>query len=672
MTPKAVELQQTKVYPVSTNRHLFPKWIWGIVVIQFAGLLVWSIIKWHDFSYTYDFAIYYQAAYLIAHGSLNPFSTVLGFPFIQNDFELIMWPVGWLLAIVHSGFLLPVLQDLALSLTTGITLLWSDDIIMQYFKSRDRAFDAVGLRVLAMVLIIGTPWIYWAASFDFHIEPLVLPFVVLAARSFWKDAPRAGYFWTAMFLLGGNVAATYAAGIAVMELLRGRKHLLNGVALIAISGAALLGIEKLVPGGIRGGNLTTFYGYLALHVHQVTAVSVVLGMIAHPLRAARVLWFHRLNLIGEISPAGLIGAFSPMSIGITTVVLLTDNLISGVSGGHAGLMFGDPQYFQGITVIPFVVVGTIFLLARIRHRFKRQAVVFWYSLVAALLINTGIWFTTFLPEVSSSLVNISTSASSVLSQIRQKVFPFQEVVSTLAFVGRFAGRSVVSTFMSDGSSIPVTRHRVVFIVSPYQGTEASAVNVELARIWNIAHLNNVKLLNHGHGIWAFSWESRRVGYNLNLANLPQLYPAWALHHPSGLPVLDAHIPQWHIASTGKEGYLVDGFYRRLVPGSYSAMVRLSTTGPVNVEVWDATGSTLLKRATIPSTSGYIKTIKVAFLYNKVLPHLHFFRGYGLWQVTPPPPSSLNQIELRIWTAGTAITDVYGVNIRRISIKTPIK
>lgn len=632
-----------------------------IALFQFVGLLIWTLIKWHRYAYTWDFAIYYQAAYLIAHGHVNPFSTVLGFPFIQNDFEIIMWPIGWLLAIVHSPFLLPFLQDLALSTTTWITLLWVRDIVVTFPLLT--TFEKHILQALAVILMIGTPWVYWTASFDFHIEPIVLPFVVLAGWSFWKNNRRMGYFWTAIFLLGGNVAATYAFGLGVMELLRGRKHFLNGLILIIISGSVLVAIEKLVPGGIKGGNLASLYGYLAGGSQKaITIVAVAFGMLMHPGTAFSVLWHHRLNILGEISPAGLIGVLSPLGFGISFVVLLTDNLISGSHNSHAGLGFGDPQYFQGIITVPFVVVGTIFIIAYLHKYITHRWIWGWYTIIVLAVCNTIMWFFIYIPQIPHQLVNINLQGSKILSSVHRTTKTDQQVVSTQAFVGRFAGRNSVSTFMNDGPSVPITNHHVLFLISPYQGIEVASAATEIARIWYLANLPGVTLITHGAGIWAFQFHTQKINYQLNLNLSPNLYPAWALKHPAGQPVLTGPVSQWHMASTGQPGYVVDGFYKRLNPGSYRAVVSLSTTSPVIIEVWNATGSYLLRRDTIIPTNGTKQTIVIPFSDPKVFPHKHFFHGYGLWKISPPPPPAKNELEIRIWSSGKGLVNVYGLNI----------
>ncbi len=624
---------------------------------QFLALAVWSLIKWRHYAFTYDFAIYYQAAYLISHGNMNPMSTVLNFPFIQNDFEIIMWPIGWILHFVHSGLFLPLLQDFSLSAASWAGLSWMNEILGQRDLSlRDRAI----LQTLGAVFLFGTPWIYWTANFDVHIEPLVLPFVVLAGWNFWKGNRFRGYIWTVLFLLGGNVVATYAFGLGIMEILLGRQHRKNGIVLMILSALVLMAIEKFVPGGIKGGNLAGFYGYLISHQHQhVTVIDLGLGLLSHPQRALATLWAHRLNIMGEISPAGLLGSFSPIGLGISLVILLTDNLIGRAH--NLGLNFGTPIYFQGIAVVPFVAVGTISLLSRFRTLFRRLWNLVWYGVVAALFANTIAWFVIFVPPIQSHLDGITSQAARVLSSIQPYVSHNQQVVSTQAFVGRFAARDSVQTFVG-GTAVHIAQHHVIVLVSPYQGVEVSPVTAELARIWNAATLPGSKLIEHGGGIWAFNYYSQATNYDLNLGRAPKLYPAWALKHPAGRPLLFGPVSRWHMASSGSAGYVVDGFYKRLGPGVYNAVVNLSTTTPVTLEVWNDTGAILLRRDTIVSTGGVQRTIKIPFSSPKVYPHSGLLKGYGPWQITPPPPPAKDQLEIRIWTSGHGLVNIYGLNI----------
>ncbi len=633
-------------------------WPFIVAIGQFIGLILLSVVKWHSYSLTWDFAIYDQAANLIAHGHLNPFSSVLGFSFLQNDFELIIWPIALVLLLFKSGLALLVVQDFSLALTSLITTLWIKDVVSEQsnLSVPIRSF-LVGL---GAGLIVTSPWIYWAASFDFHVEPVIMPFVVLAGRAFWNDSPRKGYFWAGIALLGGNVAATFLAGLGVTQILHGRRYLKSGIILIGLSLISLFVIERVVPGGIRGGSLGGVYGYLLPPtISHATVFSLALGALHHPLRILHVLWVARWNIYGEIAPSGLVGLLTPMGLGVPLVVLLTDNLM--FIHGHV-TFFGTPTYFQGITSIPFVVVGTIFiaakLLTKIRHSWLS------YTILVLITINALTWFIIWIPPIGRNLFNISPTAARTLSHVNQRILPSTEVISTQAFMGEFANRQWVTAFLGNqGTPIAVHTHSVLFLVSPYEGIELSPEIYELSRIEWLANLRGSHLIAHGGNIWAFSWTPPSGTRSVSLPVHNTWLPAWALRHPVGIPVLSGPPQDWHVSTGSREGYVIDGFYKRVNPGNYVAKFRISSTTPTLMEVWNATGNILLVQDEIPSTNGKIQSISIPFTFRHMFP-THFFRGTGVWRISPPPPSRQDQIELRVWASGQGETNIYEINILR--------
>ena len=52
-----------------------------LIGLQFVGLLVAGTVLYRHWDVTNDYALYSQAWYLIAHGHLDPYSTVIGHPF---------------------------------------------------------------------------------------------------------------------------------------------------------------------------------------------------------------------------------------------------------------------------------------------------------------------------------------------------------------------------------------------------------------------------------------------------------------------------------------------------------------------------------------------------------------------------------------------------------------
>lgn len=624
-------------------------------------MITWSTIQWNHFDKTFDFAIYYQAAYLIAHGHWSPFSTILNFPFIQNDFELVVWPIAALLWIFQSGFVLPLIQDVAISCTTLIAFLWIGDIVNGSALTYKHKLI---LTLLGAIILVATPWYYYAASFDFHIEPVILPFSVLAGRNFWKGHFRRGWIWAALTVLGGNVTITYLAGLGLMNVVRGRRYLINGILLIVTSVTLLVMIEKFIP--IQGGNLTTFYGAYVAHNIPLKALNVsaiVLGALKHPGLAASQLWLGRWNILGTISPAGLIGLASPMGIGVPSVILLSNNLITASSGFK--WIFSAPSYFQSLPASPFISIGTVWLLVgalNLLRRYQRLLLAF----VVLLGFNTIIWAALWIPRIPAGYGLISTGASRALS-FALKVSPSKaEVVADQSFIGRFSARAAAFVwFRPNPHQVAVLSRSLVFAISPYDGVVSSSVPQELNRLRILSELPNSRLEVHHSGVWVFSWHAPKRLKELRFpAPGPEtLLPAWGLTHPQGDLILLGKARDWHVSSIGSAGYIVNGLFSREPLGTYETRVRISTTTASSwLQVWNATGSTLLMNRELPSTGGKIETFSYAFMIPHHFPHPHFFEGVGPWRITPPSPPPNNQIELEIYTTGHGTTNVYGLNV----------
>ncbi|MGH9070520.1 MAG: hypothetical protein ACRDX8_04990 [Acidimicrobiales bacterium] len=64
---------------------------------------MFTTVKYNHFNETIDFGFFNQAWFLIAHGDLNPMSSVMGFGYIQDHFQLVMWPLALLWYVYPHG-----------------------------------------------------------------------------------------------------------------------------------------------------------------------------------------------------------------------------------------------------------------------------------------------------------------------------------------------------------------------------------------------------------------------------------------------------------------------------------------------------------------------------------------------------------------------------------------
>ena len=109
-------------------------------------------------------------------------------------------------------------------------------------------------------------------------------------------------------------------------------------------------------------------------------------------------------------------------------------------------------------------------------------------------------------------------------------------------------------------------------------------------------------------------------------------------------------------------YVADGLAWQKPPGRYQALVRLSTTGPVNVEVWNDTGNVLLARRAIPATTGpETITLPVDAITAYPTP---VYAGWGPFSADFLPPRPGNRLEVRVWSPGGHAATVYGAELVR--------
>jgi hypothetical protein len=93
-------------------------------------------------------------------------------------------------------------------------------------------------------------------------------------------------------------------------------------------------------------------------------------------------------------------------------------------------------------------------------------------------------------------------------------------------------------------------------------------------------------------------------------------------------------------------------------------VRVAQTGPTNVEIWNATAGTLLRRKTVPQTDG-IQTVHVFFSVHREFPR-HLYGGVGPFELEPVPPATRDDnFEVRVWTPGHEVVNVYSIAVQKV-------
>ena len=147
-------------------------------------MLVLSTLQYRRYALTTDFGAYSQAWWKIAHGQLDPWSTVFNTAFWKNDAEFLLWPLSLLYHLYPHPVLLLWVQDLVVVATEAIVLGWIIEVIAGA-QHRVTGTRGVWLACGAALAIVLDPWVYQTIGFDFHFETFATLFVVLVGRDLW-------------------------------------------------------------------------------------------------------------------------------------------------------------------------------------------------------------------------------------------------------------------------------------------------------------------------------------------------------------------------------------------------------------------------------------------------------------------------------------------------------
>jgi hypothetical protein len=484
----------------------------GVFAVQLVLLILHSIYLWDHFDLTADFGQYSQAWQQIATGHLNPYDTTYawnyphyGYPFYQGDLELIMWPLSLLYWVWHSAFDLLLVQDLALVGAGLVGFRWVLEHLENHAPNKRFAL-IVGGCVLAVLVL--QPWTYWAASYDYHSEPLATFFLVLAGRDLWSGR-RRGWIWVACVLLCGNVATSYIAALGVAAIISGRRRWRMGLILIGI-GVVWLGVVGLVHSG-KGAALGD-YAYLAKRTTVNDSVggifTIVTGIAVHPNIAGHVIGSRFGQLYNFIGGAGTVGFFSAIGAPLSLVVLMPSVLNS--SPAYISDI-GGSQNFMAVVACAIGIAMLATWLTRQGeqrpHRWRAGLAALALVLAVGAVVETALFSAHFTPMSGQAFAKVDDATAAQLSTVRAKIPDGAETIGSQGIVGRFAQRRVFYPFFdvfADGQTVPLYGHTVYVVLVPRQGIEQASVSGTEAAVALMRRLG-ARPLSSRDGVYVFAW-----------------------------------------------------------------------------------------------------------------------------------------------------------------------
>lgn len=493
-------------------------WLVGLAVfaVQLALLLVHTVYLWDHFDLTADFGQYSQAWQQIATGHLNPYDTTYawhyphyGYPFYQSDLELIMWPLSLLYWVWPHAIDLLVVQDLALAGAGLVAYRW----VLEHLEHHapNRRF-ALAVSTCVLVVLVVQPWTYWAASYDYHSEPLATLFILLAGRDLWAGR-RRGWIWVACVLLCGNVAASYVAALGVAALVSGRHRWRTGLALVA-TGAAWLAFVGLVHSG--KGAVLADYAYLdnksTINDSVGGIFTIVTGLTVHPTIAGHVLTSRFGDLYKFVGAVGTIGVFSAVGGALSLTVLLPSVLNASPA------FIADIGGAQNILAPLACAVGIAMLATWLTRQSERRGR-HWRTGVAALAlvllvvaaaeaVGMSAYWT---PKSGQMFSRVDSATAARLAAVDGQIPPGAETIVSQGVVGRFAQRHAFYPYFdvfADGQTFPLYGRTVYVVLLPTQGLEAAPV-AGTDKAIALMRVLGARQLSARDGVYAFAWRVPR-------------------------------------------------------------------------------------------------------------------------------------------------------------------
>lgn len=619
------------------------RWIgWALFGVQLAGFVIWSTVLYDRYALSWDYHNIAEAMYQLAHSSATGGASVI----LAHYGAIVLWPLAQLVRLPPHDLWLLWVQDLTTVGASVVAFTWACEILGGRASLSTTSRRTLG--ALALLLLVANPWVLQGVSFDFHPESIGVLFIVLAARDLERGRTWRPLVWIFLTLSAGFVTAAYVVGLAVTVVLAGgRRQRMLG---IAILGIGLVGVF------VSSGGSSLFaatYGYLAnLPPGNHSVVSVVGGILRHPSTTLRVLWSSRQDLIANLMPVGIVGLVWRWGFGVPVVVLVLNMLQQ-----NPGLR--EP-IFQNLPVYPFVAVGTIVVLAWLweKDQLSHLAGACLGGLVGLSAVG---WAVVWTPQIPSRWLRVSPGAATFLGRLKTQIPVADEVIASQGFVGRFANRDFSHALELSTTSVQVQTSHVWVIVGPTQGIETMPERIQLGLVAELAQVPGAHLFASQDGIWAYQWSPAPGTTTLRIPSATDTIGAWSLPSPAGADLTVGPPSAWAAVSTGHAGYVVAGDYWREGVGTYHASVRLATTGRALVEVWNATGDTLIARTTVPPTDGW-RTVPFTFRVPYLYPHQQLYEGWGPFRVPAILPQPGNRIEVRVWAPATSEVRVLSVSL----------
>ncbi len=471
---------------------------WVLFGLQLMGLLVFSSLEYQRYALSVGFGTYAQAWVAIAHGHLDPTSTLIGKPFWRNDAEFIIWPLSALYVLYPHPVDLLWVQDIALVLTEAVAFRWLIEIIRDGERESHETIGPL-LAAGALCVLLVEPFSYMTVAYDVHSEVIAALFAVLAARALWSSRMRQLWWWVPLALMTDAFAGLYIIGIGVSGVVSGRRTRRTGLILIGAGLAWIILISAI--GGNEFGythSLSEWYGYLAGHRATIGPFDVFVGVLSHPMTATHMILTRWKFIFDFLVVMGFIGLASAWGWPMACVVIVPSAL-------NANVAFLNPHAsFQTWPALPFVLVGSVMVIRRLASGAAKSrgiAAAVGATWVIAIVVVAG----ALLPGIPGFGLSVGSAPAAQLARLDAAIPQQAEVIASWGVVGRFASRSIVYAYGPSSRTFPVSRPVVVFVLAPAVGNNEVKPSTAREAVQFVLHRLGAKVMVAHESVYGLEW-----------------------------------------------------------------------------------------------------------------------------------------------------------------------
>jgi hypothetical protein len=456
------------------------------------------------------------------------------------------------------------------------------------------------------------------------------------------------------------VSATYIIGIGI-GLLLSRSRRVQGLVLAVSGGAWFLILTKLgagvaLPPSPVGSSASSRY------LASGFVTNVFGSLFNHGLAALEALGGHWVDMLANLAPTGVVGVFTAPAIGIVAVAF-------GENGVQSYVGPITPS-FQNFPIYIFVPIGTVLAIAWLYGRFGGRLA---RVLMVVASLNILGWAVVWLPQVVPTWLRVSSADARVLNRVASMIPERDGVVASQGIVGDFAGRTNIGDLYPwPPFSVRVSAPTTWFVVAPYAGIETETVAQSMDIIYSLAKNPRAHLVSDTDEIWVFrlSVPEERHSESVSFPRIARSFPAGLFNSPVGTDIVSGPVDTWHLRSNGRAGALLARDYWLEPVGKYSASVRLESSGPVSVQVWNDTTEKLLSQHEYSSTRGVIVCRMDVQIRPSDPPTANspgeLYYGLGPFRVDPVPDFTGNNLEVTVVVPVGTRANVYSVSVNPIS------